>query len=101
MNEVRSLAKWKRVRRLALDRDGYRCRACGKAAGRFEIDHVVPIAAGGAPFDLDNLQSLCRPCHFAKTTLDRGGVPHVPDAAWERLKAVTCHDVSTILWLWA
>ena len=87
MNEVRSLAKWKRVRRLALDRDGYRCRACGKAAGRFEIDHVVPIAAGGAPFDLDNLQSLCRPCHFAKTTLDRGGVPHVPDAAWERLKA--------------
>ena len=86
MSEVRSLAKWKRVRRLVLERDGYRCRKCGRASGRFEIDHRVPISKGGAPFDLENLQTLCRsPCHFDKTTLDRGGVPHVPDAAWERL----------------
>ena len=85
---VRSLARWKKIRRAAIERDGYRCRACGKAAGRFEVDHIIPLAAGGgggAPFDLDNLQTLCRPCHFDKTTLDRGGVPHVPDAAWERL----------------
>ena len=87
MSEVRSLAKWKRVRRAAIERDGYRCRACGKAAGRFEVDHIIPLAAGGAPFDLENTQTLCRPCHFQKSTLDRGGVPHVPDAAWMRLKA--------------
>ena len=85
MNKVRSAARWKRVRRQAIERDGYRCRKCGRASGRFEVDHVVPISAGGAAYELDNLQSLCRPCHFAKTTVDRGGVPHVPDAAWGRL----------------
>ena len=61
MSKVRSTARWKRARRAALERDGYRCRKCGRAAGRFEVDHVVPLEAGGAPYALDNLQSLCRP----------------------------------------
>ena len=80
---VRSLAKWKRVRWAALERDGYRCRKCGTArpGGSFEVDHITPLAEGGAPFDMENTQTLCRPCHFDKTTLDRGGVPHAPDAA--------------------
>ena len=82
---VRSLSKWKKVRRASIERDGYRCRACGKAAGRFEVDHIIPLSEGGAAYELDNLQSLCRPCHFDKTTLDRGGVPHVPDATWQHL----------------
>ena len=87
MSEVRSLAKWKRVRRAAIERDGYRCRHCGTARpGRsFEVDHIRPLSEGGSAFDMENLQTLCRPCHFDKTTLDRGGIPHVPDAGWERL----------------
>jgi 5-methylcytosine-specific restriction protein A len=32
-----------------------------------EIDHVVPIAAGGAEWDRVNLQGLCTPCHSSKT----------------------------------
>ena len=84
--DVRSLARWRKVRRAAIERDGYRCRHCGKAAGRFEVDHIIPLSDSGAPFDMENTQTLCRPCHFDKTTLDRGGVPHVPDAAWVRLK---------------
>ena len=87
MSKIRSTSRWKRVRRKVLDRDKHRCRKCGIFTSRFEVDHVVPLEAGGAEYALDNLQTLCRPCHFAKTTLDRGGVPHVPDAAWERLKA--------------
>ena len=82
---MRSLARWKRVRRAAIERDGYRCRACGKAAGRFEVDHIVSIAAGGEPYDLENTQTLCVGCHLDKSTRDRGGVPHVPDPAWKRL----------------
>ena len=82
---MRSLARWKRVRRAAIERDGYRCRHCGKAAGRFEVDHVIPLSKGGEPYDLENCQTLCRPCHFDKTTRDQGGVPHAPDAGWKRL----------------
>ena len=48
---------------------------------------MVGLAAGGAPFDLENLQALCKPCHLVKTTTERGGVPHAPDAAWGRLTA--------------
>ena len=83
--DVRSLARWKRVRQASIERDGYRCRHCGKAAGRFEVDHIIPLSFGGAPYDFENTQTLCIPCHFFKSTLDRGGVPHVPDAAWGRL----------------
>lgn len=28
-----------------------------------EIDHIVPLSQGGAPYDRQNLRGLCRPCH--------------------------------------
>ena len=59
-------SRWAAVRRVVLDRDGYRCRECGRA-GRLEVDHVKPLADGGAPFDPVNLQALCRSCHIVKT----------------------------------
>lgn len=58
--------RWGIVRRRVFDRDGWRCRACGRP-GRLECDHVKPIDQGGAAWDLDNLQALCRGCHIAKT----------------------------------
>ena len=36
-----------------------------------EIDHVRPLADGGARLDPDNLQALCRSCHSLKTATDR------------------------------
>ena len=30
------------------------------------VDHIIPIEDGGAIFDLENLQSLCRACHNRK-----------------------------------
>lgn len=33
----------------------------------FEADHIVPIALGGAEYDLDNYQTLCDKCHKKKT----------------------------------
>ena len=47
----------------ALDRDGHRCRKCGRA-GRLEVHHQVPCSDGGT-HDLDNLVTLCRGCHIA------------------------------------
>ncbi len=32
-----------------------------------EVDHIVPIRAGGARLDESNLQSACKPCHAWKT----------------------------------
>ena len=54
------------ARRRCLERDNYHCRDCQRAAGRFEIHHVIPLAAGGSALDVDNLLSLCRDCHHAR-----------------------------------
>jgi len=38
----------------------------------------VPLAAGGAPFDIANTAVLCRSCNSTKgASTDRGGVAHV------------------------
>ena len=58
--------RWKAVRLAVLERDGYRCKGCGKA-GRLEVDHIRSLHRGGDWYDMGNLQALCRPCHFAKT----------------------------------
>ena len=66
------------------ERDGWRCRKCGKA-GRLEADHVTPLDRGGAPFDLANGQALCVRCHVIKTRAEnrRGG----PDPDREKWRA--------------
>ena len=85
---------WERVRRAVLERDGYRCLACGKA-GFLEVDHVVPLARGGAPLDLDNLQSLCRrPCHKNKSLAESGRAPGPRAQAWARLVEELTHAVT-------
>lgn len=66
--------KWAGVRAKALARDGGLCQAC-KARGLVtiaaEVDHVVALDRGGDPLDLGNLQSLCIPCHEAKSKGER------------------------------
>ena len=57
---------WGKVRLQVLERDSWRCQKCGKA-GRLEADHRIPLEDGGALYDLDNLQALCRSCHIAKS----------------------------------
>lgn len=34
---------------------------------KLEVDHIVPIALGGAEYDLNNMQTLCEECHKKKT----------------------------------
>jgi 5-methylcytosine-specific restriction enzyme A len=36
-----------------------------------DVDHVIPIRAGGAPWDENNLQGACHLCHSAKTAEER------------------------------
>ena len=61
-----NLAAWKTVRAQALERDDYTCMKCGvrHRSVRYEVHHLVPVSRGGDGFALDNLQTLCRECHF-------------------------------------
>jgi 5-methylcytosine-specific restriction protein A len=58
-------AKWKRERAKALRRDAHTCQQCG--ADATHVDKIKPASLGGDPYDQDNLQSLCPPCHARKT----------------------------------
>ena len=58
--------RWRVTRRAVLERDGYRCRKCGRP-GRLEVDHIRSVKSGGAALDPNNLQTLCRSCHIGKT----------------------------------
>ena len=57
--------RWADARRAAFERDDWRCVDCGRA-GRLEAHHVTPLQKGGAPYDLENLETLCRPCHIER-----------------------------------
>ena len=81
--------QWAKVRRLVLDRDGWRCQTCGKV-WRLECDHIIPLEKGGAVYDLANLQTLCRGCHIAKSRAERMARPPSREVKeWQRYLTVT------------
>ena len=62
--------KWAKVRLQVLASAGHRCAECSRA-GRLEIDHRIPLHVDASdPYDLSNLQAMCRSCHIAKTSLE-------------------------------
>lgn len=55
-----------------LQRDGFRCRYCGRGpseGGVLHVDHVVPYAAGGTTTE-GNLITACAECNLGKGTSD-------------------------------
>lgn len=51
------------------NRDGFRCRYCGRGPAQgvyLEADHVIPRSAGG-PDTLDNLVTACWDCNRGKS----------------------------------
>lgn len=52
-----------REAREALLRDEPMCRRC-LAEKAEEVHHKVPLSAGGAIADIDNLEPLCASCHL-------------------------------------
>ena len=57
-----SLVKW-RLKREKLKQQGIPMHR----RWLFDVDHVVPVQHGGGCSGLDNLQTLCIPCHLKKT----------------------------------
>ncbi len=69
-------ATWRKVRDSFLARHPL-CVFCNKLAS--VVDHVKPIAQGGARLDDKNLRGLCRDCHAAVTGCLRAtGVNELP-----------------------
>lgn len=66
--------KWRAVRYEVGERDQWLCQECLKnnivKEGR-HCDHIVPRRMGGADYDLDNLQMLCKKCHDSKSSKER------------------------------
>ena len=57
-------------------RDGGMCNHCGEIVRRWDVDHIRPLVEqkgvkaedlDWSYFSLDNLQTLCKPCHRVKT----------------------------------
>ena len=65
-------ARWERVRMMHLRAEPLcrRCASLGYTTPATLVDHITPIADGGAVLDEDNLQSLCVRCHGIKTSED-------------------------------
>lgn len=54
----------KTVRQQVFSRDGYQCKVCNSTSN-LSIDHVIPVVKGGGN-DINNLQTLCKPCNSSK-----------------------------------
>lgn len=64
---------WRKLRAVKLAREPM-CEECarqGRVTPAQMVDHIIPINKGGAPLDVDNLQSLCNACHARKSAKDR------------------------------
>lgn len=70
MSRIYDTARWKRLRarHLAMFPLCQPCAAAGRTTAGRHVDHKHAISDGGDPFPAhDGLESMCPPCHSAKT----------------------------------
>ena len=67
-------------------RDRGKCASCGRRSRKWEHDHIVPLKDGGS-HALDNIQTLCVPCHKVKTAREAGARVLRPDQASNEAEA--------------
>ena len=80
--------EWRRVRDKRLKADRYICQECGVVClGKRrnkpapQVDHIKPRKTHPAlELDMDNLRTLCHPCHSKRTRADQLDRPEIgPD----------------------
>lgn len=64
---------WRTTRRHILDRDSHTCQIQGPGCTTYatEVDHIIPLAAGGARLDPTNLRAACKHCNAARSSQQR------------------------------
>lgn len=71
--------RWRKLRLYVLDRDGFTCQMPvsggtadngGQVCGAFatHVDHIVPLAKGGAKYDDRNCRASCASCNLRRGT---------------------------------
>ena len=88
MGRLYDLQEWRRLRRAACERDGWRCtvEGCG-AVGALEVHHKLSVRERpDLALELDNLVTVCRSCHFRLT---RGELEALPGSRAARLRTMT------------
>lgn len=59
------------ARKCVWARDRGQCALCqsvsGHRSGAWQADHIVPVIEGGGACGLENLRTLCTPCHRLET----------------------------------
>jgi len=61
---------WRRFREQVMRRDNNLCQPCqraGKLSVAKQVDHITPLAEGGAEMDMRNAEAVCLACHAKKT----------------------------------
>lgn len=95
--QILHLTRWQATRQAVALAANMKCECCGVLAflrgrGAGEADHIIPRRElsqnGGDPFDMENLQWLCQPCHAAKSARERWG-DHQAKPKKNRLKSRT------------
>jgi len=77
MNQIKTIGQdtknlLKKIKDILLKENNSKCDKCKKVFSSvfLEIDHKIPIKAGGKIFAIENCQILCRDCHRKKTKED-------------------------------
>ena len=81
--DPRDTYRWQQIRKVILSSNPP-CSYCGEPAAC--VDHRIPIARGGDPFDPANLTPACRPCNLARryepTTPAADGAVTITHGIW-------------------
>lgn len=68
---------WRKLRQRVLARDAGLCQPCLRRGhitpGCRTVDHITPKARGGGDHE-GNCQTICNPCHTAKTQAEAKGL---------------------------
>lgn len=75
---------WRKLRLVILERDDYRCQIRGEhcEGAANEVDHIVPLHAGGAWYEPENLRAACGTCNKERNR-DTTQMPRwVPSREW-------------------
>ena len=66
---IKQSIEYKLWRKAVFERDNYTCKHCNERGGELQADHIKPQSVfPELRLDLNNGQTLCRPCHLKTDT---------------------------------